>query len=125
MDGTPCTEEGKGLMRLEDRLAAGLEALGLTVEPGLDTTAGKEYACYSFDTQEAMAGDDHTCLEFRQWDVFYVAPLGLDRREMRGKIRDLIQQLFGILPSEEDLTDNQFGQQYLYEFYTSGGVGIG
>ncbi len=112
-------------MRLEDRLAAGLEALGLSVEPGLNTEADQEYVCYSFDTKEAMAGDDQICMEYRQWDVIYVAPLAVDRRTIREQIRDLIQQLFGIRPSEEDLTDNQYGQQYLYEFDTCGGVGIG
>ena len=112
-------------MKQGDALCQALEGLGLSVQPGLDTSAGKAYVVYSFDTEAALPGDDMICIEQRRWSVFFVGPIGQDLRSLRNQIREVIQQLFGILPPEEDLTDNQYGQQYLYEFETIGGVGIG
>ena len=106
------------MTRPEDRLAEAFEALGIPLQPGLDTTAEGTYAVYAYDTNSALHGDDTACLEDRAWSLVFVAPLGVDQRAVREQIRGTIRDLFGVLPSEEDVTGGAGGQQYLYEFET-------
>lgn len=111
-------------MTQDAQLKQGVEALGLPIEQNLDTTAAGEYVVYSYRRQGALYGDDGPCLEQRQWEVVYAAPVGQNRLKTRMAIIDLIQQLFGVYPSEEDVSDVS-NQRYLYEFETIGGVSNG
>ena len=111
-------------MSIEDALAKRFAELGLTFEPGLDTTVAGEYLTYYYDSDGTLFGDDAPCLEHRNWTVVYVAPIGHDRRETRQNIRGSIQAVTGVWPSEDDATDGN-GQHFLYEFETFGGIGDG
>lgn len=111
-------------MRTEDTLEMRFAELGLSFQPGLDTTVSGEYLAYYYNSDGTLFGDDGPCLEHRNWTIIYVAPLAHDRREMRQKIRAIIQAVTGVWPSEEDATDAS-GQRYAYEFETFGGVGNG
>lgn len=116
--------EGKGIMTYEDRFAEAFCAMGLPIQPGLDTTADPEYVIYGYDSDGTLYGDDGPCLEYRRWTVVYVAPVAYDRREQRRNIRDLIRRITGVWPGEEDATDGN-GQRYIYEFETFGGISDG
>ena len=109
---------------IEDVLAKRFAELGLTFEPGLDTTVSGEYLAYYYDSDGTLFGDDGPCLEHRNWAVVYVAPIAHDRREMRQLIRRTIQDVTGVWPSEDDATDGN-GQRFIYEFETFGGIGDG
>ena len=111
-------------MNIEDILAKQVAALGLSFQPGLDTTAEGEYMAYYFDSDGTLFGDDAPCLEHRNWTVVYVAPIAHDRREMRQLIRRTIQDVAGVWPSEDDATDGS-GQRFVYEFETFGGINDG
>lgn len=111
-------------MTYEEQLVSGFAALGLSIEPGLDTSAETEYVVYGYDSEGTLYGDDGPCLEYRRWTIVYVAPISYDRREERMKIRELIQSITGVWPSEEDATDGN-GQRYIYEFETFGGIDDG
>lgn len=108
-------------MSYEDRFVEAFGSLGLSIQPGLDTTAEPEYIVYGFDSAGTLFGDDGPCLEYRKWSIVYVAPVACDRREMRRCIRSLIQDITGVWPSEDDATDGS-GQRYIYEFETVGGI---
>lgn len=108
-------------MNIEDRLEKEFWLLGLTFQPGLDTTAAAEYLAYYYDSDGTLFGDDAPCLEHRNWTIVYFAPLAHDRREMRQMIRRIIQDVTGVWPSEDDATDAN-GQRFVYEFETFGGI---
>lgn len=111
-------------MSYEDQLEEEFTALGLHIEPGLDTSAETEYVTYGYDSEGSLYGDDEPCLDFRRWTIVYVAPVSYDRREMRRRIRELIQKVTGVWPSEDDATDGN-GQRFIYEFETFGGISNG
>lgn len=106
---------------MEEQLYAAMTALGLHVEPNLDTSTNEEYLVYGYDSEGTLYGDDAPCLDHRRWDLVYRAPIGTNRLEMRKKIRHTILDLFDVWPSEEDVSDAS-GQRYLYTFETIGGV---
>lgn len=108
-------------MTYDAKLKEALEALGLHVEAGLDTSAGSEYCVYGYDSSGTLFGDDGPCLEYRRWTVVYVAPVGQNRLAMRQNIRRAIFEVFGVWPSEEPAPD-AYGQRYLYDFETVGGL---
>lgn len=109
------------MITYDAKLKEALEALGLHVEPGLDTSAGTEYCAYGYDSSGTLFGDDAPCLECRRWTVRYVAPAGQNRLPMRRSIRNAIFEVFGVWPSEEAEPDAN-GQQYFYDFETIGGL---
>lgn len=111
-------------MNYEEQFELGFTELGLHIEPGLDTTAGTEYVAYGYGSEGTLYGDDAPCLDYRRWSVVYVAPVGYDRRDLRTKIREMIQRITGVWPSEEDITDAA-GQRYIYDFETFGGIDNG
>lgn len=111
-------------MTYDAKLKQALEALGLHIEPGLDTTAGTEYCAYGYDSSGTLFGDDGPCLDYRRWTVVYVAPVGQNRLAMRQSIRRAIFEVFGVWPSEEPDTDES-GQRYLYDFETIGAIADG
>ena len=111
-------------MTYEDLLVEGFTDLGLHIEPGLDTSADAEYVVYGYDSDGTLYGDDGPCLDLRRWTIVYVAPVAKDRRTIRLKIRELIQRIAGVWPSEEDATDVA-GQHFIYEFETFGGIADG
>lgn len=111
-------------MNIEDILAKQFAALGLSFQPGLDTTAEGEYMAYYFDSDGTLFGDDGPCLDHRNWTIIFVAPLAQDRRETRQAIRRIIQSVTGAWPSEDDATDGS-GQRFVYEFETFGGIDDG
>lgn len=111
-------------MTYDEKLCRGIEELGLSIEPGLDTTAEGEYVAYSYTRSGALYGDDAPCLEQRSWSVVYVAPLHCDRLEMRMAIVRLIFSIFGDWPTEDDYTDEN-GQRWAYQFTTIGGLECG
>ncbi|MGM9669722.1 MAG: hypothetical protein ACI3VZ_08220 [Faecousia sp.] len=108
-------------MTYEDRFSEAFLDMGLPIQPGLDTTAESEYVVYGYDSDGTLYGDDGPCLEYRRWTVVYVAPVAYDRRALRRKIREVIQTITGVWPSEDDATDGA-GQRYIYEFETFGGI---
>lgn len=77
-------------------------------------------AC-AYDSEGTLYGDDAPCLDYRRWDLVYRVPIGVNRLDMRRRIRHTILDLFGVWPSEEDVSDAS-GQRYLYSFETIGGV---
>ena len=111
-------------MTPDARLKQGFDSLGLHVEPNLDTSAGTEYAVYFYERKGALHGDDGPCVEHRRWTIVYVAPVAQNRLSMRNRIQQLIADLFGVWPSEENAT-NANGQRYIYEFDTIGGIDDG
>ena len=108
-------------MSIESKLETAFEALGLSLQPGLDTTAAGEYMAYYYDSDGVLYGDDGPCLDHKNWTVVYVAPLACDRREIRQAIRRAIQTVTGIWSSEDDATDGN-GQRFVYDFETFGGI---
>lgn len=106
---------------MEEKLYAALTALGIHVEPNLDTSTEEEYLVYAYDSEGTLYGDDAPCLDARRWDLVYRAPIGVNRIELRQKIRYAILDLFGVWPAEDDASDAS-GQKYLYSFETIGGV---
>ena len=108
-------------MILEDHLVEQFAQLGLQLQPGLDTTADGTYLVYRYDSDGALFGDDGPCLDHRQWVIIFVCPAAEDHREDRAIIRQTIQKLFGVLPSEDDATDGS-KQKYIYNFETFGGI---
>ena len=111
-------------MSIERKLELAFEELGLSLQPGLDTTASGEYMAYYYDSDGVLYGDDGPCLDHRTWTIVYAAPLAHDRREVRQAIRKAIQDITGIWPSEDDATDVN-GQRFIYEFETVGGIDDG
>lgn len=111
-------------MTYEDKFEEAFGQLGLSIQPGLDTTADPEYVVYGYDSDGTLFGDDEPCLDHRRWTIVYVAPVAYDRRETRRLIRSVIQQITGVWPSEDDATDGN-GQRYIYEFETFGVIGDG
>lgn len=111
-------------MTYDAKLYAAMSALGLPIEPNLDTSSRPEYCAYYYDSSGTLYGDDGPCLEHRRWTLVYVAPVGQNRLAMRQKIRSAIYDLFGVYPSEDDATDAS-GQRYLYEFETVGAISDG
>lgn len=111
-------------MTYDEALCEKVDELGLSIEPGVDTTAGGEYVAYSYTRSGTLFGDDAPCLEQRNWSLVYVAPVSCDRLEMRRKISQMILELFGVWPHEDDVTDAN-GQRWLYEFETVGGLDDG
>ena len=105
-------------MTKEDRLVEAFAGIGLTLQPGLDTSAEGQYAVYTYDTDGSIYGDDHVILEFRSWIIVFVAPLATDQRVKRQQIRSTIEDLFEVLPSEEDATGDTGGQKFIYTFET-------
>lgn len=106
-------------MTPDEKLRQAIEALGLHIEPGLDTSAKPEYCAFTYDSSGTLYGDDGPCLDYRRWTLCYVAPVAQNRLAMRQRIRKAIQSVFGVWPSEEDETGNS-GQRYLYYFETIG-----
>ena len=102
----------------EDQLVEAFAAIGLTLQPGLDTTSEGRYAVYAYDTEGSLYGDDCIGIEYRSWVVVFVAPLAVDERSTRQQIRQIIEELFGVRPSEEDATGDTGGQKFLYAFET-------
>lgn len=111
-------------MSHETRFIEGIEALGLHVEPGLDTSAGTEYVVLLYDSEGTLYGDDCPCLEMRNWQMIYVAPVGYNRIDVREKLRWLVYEIFDIWPPEENVSDVN-GQRFLYEFSSFGGFDDG
>ena len=111
-------------MTYDDRFYDAFLELGLSIQPGLGTTAESEYVVYGYDSDGTLYGDDGPCLEHRRWTIVYVAPIACDRREMRRAIRGLIQRIAGVWPSEDDATDGS-GQRFIYGFDTFGGIDDG
>lgn len=101
-----------------------IEGLGLHVEPSLDTSASGEYVVVMYNSDGTLYGDDRPCLEMRNWQVVYVAPVGYDRTDIRSRLRWLILDIYGVWPSEEDVSDAN-GQRFLYDFLTFGGIDDG
>lgn len=108
-------------MTQDAELCEALETTGLTVSPGLDTTSQGEYIVYGYVRSGALWGDDGPSLEQRKWFVIYAAPTDLNRLEVREQIRDIIFNIFGAWPSEDQET-TMAGQRYIYEFETIGGL---
>lgn len=111
-------------MTLDDKLVSGIAGLGIRIEPNLDTSTEPEYLVYSYTSQGTMFGDDAPCLDYRRWTLAYIAPIGTNRIAIRRSIRETIQELFGVWPSEEDCSDVS-GQRYVYDFETIGGLDDG
>lgn len=111
-------------MSRDERFLEGVEALGLHVEPDLDTSTLEEYVVVSYSCDGTLYGDDAPILETRNWQVVYAAPLGYDRTDIRNRLRWLIFEVYGAWPGEENVSDAN-GQRFLYEFATFGGVGNG
>ena len=111
-------------MTKDERLLEGIEELGVPVAPGLDTSALTEYAVVSYTSNGALYGDDAPCLDFRVYELVYVAPISENRTAVRDQLRSLIMGIYGDWPSEENLSDAS-GQRYLYSFSSYGGVDDG
>lgn len=111
-------------MNYDEKLCRAVEALGLRIEPGLDTSAEGEYLVYSYTRNGTLYGDDAPCLEQRQWTVVYVAPLTQDRLDIRMQIMQAIFSVFEAWPSEDDYAD-EYGQRWVYSFGTIGGLDDG
>lgn len=106
-------------MTYDAKLKKQLDALGLPVEPIMDTSVDHEYISYGYDRNGTLFGDDRPVLEYRRWTVIYSAPNGYNRLGMRQKIMLAIFGLFGVMPREDDASDAN-GQRWLYEFDTAG-----
>ncbi len=111
-------------MTYDERLCREIEALGLHIEPGLDTSAEGEYVTCSYTRSGTLWGDDAPCLEQRNWSVVYVAPVSCDRLEKRMQIMQVIFSIFGAWPHEEPFAD-ETGQRWLYDFDSIGGLDDG
>lgn len=111
-------------MTYDERLCRSIERLGLSIEPGLDTSAEGEYVVYTYSRSGTLWGDDAPCLEQRFWTVVYVAPVSCDRLETRFRIMQTIMDIFEVWPREDDATDDN-GQRWVYEFSTIGGLDDG
>ena len=111
-------------MTYDVQLCAAIKALGLPIEPNLDTSAEAEYLVYSYTSEGALFGDDTPCLDHRRWDLIYVAPAGFNRIAIRRSIREAVFDIFGVWPVEEDVSDTS-GQRYAYSFETIGGIDDG
>lgn len=111
-------------MTRDERFLEGVEALGLHVEPSLDTSALEEYVVVTYSCDGTLYGDDAPILETRNWLIVYVAPVGYDRTDIRNQLRWLIFDTYGAWPGEENVSDAN-GQRFLYEFNTFGGVDDG
>lgn len=111
-------------MTYEAQLCSAISSLGLNVEPSLDTSAKDEYLAYFYNSEGTMFGDDGPCLDYRRWTLVYVAPLSVNRISVRRSIRDAVLSVFGVWPSEEDVSDAS-GQRYIYSFETIGGIDDG
>lgn len=111
-------------MTVDEHFLDEIEELGLHVEPSLDTTASSEYVVLSYTSAGTLHGDDKPCLEVRNWQMVYVAPVGYDRTEIRNKLRGLVLDIYEVWPTEEDVSDLN-GQRFLYEFSTFGGFDDG
>lgn len=108
-------------MSRDEKFLNGIETMALHVELSLDTSAFSEYVVVMYNSDGTLHGDDRPCLEMRNWQVVYVAPVGYDRTDIRSRLRWLILDLYGVWPSEEDVSDAN-GQRFLYEFSTFGGI---
>lgn len=97
-----------------------VEAMGLHIEPTIDTSAEGEYVVIYGDRTAALFGDDGPAIEAVNWDVYYVAPIGYNRIGVRNAIRQAIFNAFNAWPRDEDVSD-QNGQRYWYQFSTIGG----
>lgn len=111
-------------MTYDAQLYQSLSALGLPVEPILDSSVDHEYITYSYESEGTLHGDDGPCLEYRRWTVVYSAPIGYNRLDIRKQIQQAIWDLFGVWPSEDDASDVN-GQRWIYEFDTVGGISCG
>ena len=107
-------------MTIDERFLDKIEKLGLHVEPSMDTTAAAEYVVISYTSEGTLFGDDAPCLEKRNYQMVYVAPIGYDRTDIRNNLRCLVLELYNDWPREEDVSDAN-GQRFLYEFSTFGG----
>lgn len=111
-------------MTREEKLLDGIEALGLHVEPNLDTSAGEEYVVLFYNSDGTLHGDDAPCLEFRDWEMVYVCPVASNRLSVREALRRLIYEIFDVWPPEDNASD-QNGQRYVYDFQSYGGLECG
>lgn len=111
-------------MTYDAELKKSLSALGVPVEPILDTSVDHEYIAYYYESKGTLFGDDVPCMEYRSWTVVYLAPVGYNRLAMRQNIRQVIFDLFEVWPTEDDASDAS-GQRWIYEFETIGGLDCG
>ncbi|MBR2047131.1 MAG: hypothetical protein IJ960_00895 [Oscillospiraceae bacterium] len=111
-------------MTYDEKLCRAVEKLGLTIEPGLDTSAGGEYVVYSYTRGGELWGDDAPCIEHRHWTMIYVAPLTMDRAQLRLELIQTIFDLFEAWPSEDPYSDAEV-QRWVYQFDTIGGIDDG
>lgn len=111
-------------MTYDEKLCKAVEALGLHIEPGLDTSAEGEYVVYAYTLNGTLWGDDAPCVEHCRWVVTYVAPLTCDRRDLRLRLMQAIYNTFDAWPEESGFADIS-GQQWMYEFDTIGVLDIG
>lgn len=102
----------------------GIEALGLHVEPNLDTSGREEYVVLFCNRDGSFFGDDAPVFDALDWTVAYVCPIDCNRRETRNALRRLIFELFEIWPKEDNVTDAD-GQRYLYSFKSIEGIDYG
>lgn len=113
-------------MTYDAQLKKSLSAMGLSVEPIVDTSVAvdHEYVTYGYEREGTLYGDDRPVLEHRRWTVIYSAPTGYNRLAMRQKIMLAIFDLFGVIPSEDSASDIN-GQRWIYEFDTAGDFDYG
>lgn len=111
-------------MTYDAQLCEAITALGLPIEPNLDTSTETEYLVYSYTSEGVLYGDDTPCLDRRQWALVYVAPIGFNKIATRHSIREAVFNIFGDWPIEEDDSDAS-GQRYIYTFETIGGIDDG
>lgn len=111
-------------MSYDAQLCQTIKSLGLRIEPNLDTSTHSEYLVYGYTSEGALFGDDVPCIDHRRWELVYVVPVSVNRISVRRSIREAILKIFGVWPSEEDVSDAS-GQRYLFCFETIGGIDDG
>lgn len=108
-------------MTQDERFLKGIENLGLHVEPSLDTSALDEYVVVSYNSDGTLFGDDAPCLERRNWQMVYAAPIACNCTDIRSRLRRIVYEIYDVWPSEEDVSDAK-SQRFLYEFTSFGGI---
>lgn len=108
----------------EEQFIVAVEALGLRIEPSVDTSAAGEYAVILRSRSGGMYGDDAPVFDVLAYDLYYVAPLSFNRTAICDQLRMLVFEHFGVHPREEDLSDAT-GQIYHYTFSAIGGISHG